>query len=136
MYDVWNGAMHVAWDTLAAVGAGGGIGAVLRFGASGLVYRWAGEDFPYGTLLVNVLGSLLLGFIAELTESRTTTGPLLKMFLTVGLCGGFTTFSTFSLETWRMLADGSYLAATANAAGSVLLCLAGVYGGVVLARML
>jgi CrcB protein len=60
----------------------------------------------------------------------------MKMFLTVGLCGGFTTFSTFSLETWRLMADGSYLAATANAAGSVLLCLLGIYAGVLLARLL
>jgi CrcB protein len=128
--------MNIAWDTLFAVGAGGGLGAMLRFAASGAVYRWTGEDFPYGTLLVNVLGSLVLGFIAQLSETRVSPGPLMKMFLTVGLCGGFTTFSTFSLETWRLMADGSYLAATANAAGSVLLCLLGIYAGVLLARLL
>ena len=109
---------------------------MLRFAASGVMYRWMGEDFPYGTLLVNVLGSLLLGFLVQLTESRVAPGPVMKMFLTVGLCGGFTTFSTFSVETWRLLADGSYLAATANAAGSVVLCLFAVYAGVLLARMI
>jgi len=123
-------------DMILVVGAGGGVGAVLRYLASGAVYRWTSSDFPYGTLAVNVLGSLLLGFIVQLAESRTGPGPLMKMFLTVGLCGGFTTFSTFSLETMKLFMEGSYLAAAANAAGSVLLCLFGVWLGVLLARLI
>jgi CrcB protein len=128
--------MAFQFDTIVAVAAGGGLGAMLRYGAAGAVYRWTGEDFPYGTLVVNVVGSLILGFIVEMTETRVVPGPTMKMFLTVGLCGGFTTFSTFSMETWRMLAEGSYLLAALNAAGSVFLCLVGVYAGMVLARML
>lgn len=131
-----GGGMAIQFDTIFAVAAGGGLGAMLRYGASGAVYQWTGEDFPYGTLLVNVLGSLILGFIVQMTETRVVPGPQMKMFLTVGLCGGFTTFSTFSMETWRMLAEGSYLLAAVNAAGSVFLCLVGVYAGIVLARML
>lgn len=123
-------------DVLLAVGAGGGLGAVLRYLASGAVYRWTSSDFPYGTLAVNVLGSLILGCIVQLAESRTGPGPLMKMFLTVGLCGGFTTFSTFSMETLKLFTEGSYFAAAVNAGGSVLLCLFGVWLGVLLARMI
>lgn len=123
-------------DMILAVGAGGGVGAVLRYAASGVVYRWTGEGFPYGTLAVNILGSLLLGFIVQVAESRTGPGPLMKMFLTVGLCGGFTTFSTFSVETWKLFSEGSYLAATGNAVGSVVLCLLGVWLGTVIAKLI
>lgn len=127
--------MNVQLDMLLAVAAGGGIGAGFRYLFSGAVYSWAGEDFPYGTLVVNVLGSLVLGFLVQIAETKAGPGPLLKVFLTVGLCGGFTTFSTFSVETWRLMADGSYLSAGLNAAGSVILCLMGVYVGILLARL-
>jgi CrcB protein len=128
--------MNFQFDIMLAVAAGGGIGAALRYVFAGAVYSWTGEDFPYGTLLVNIVGSLLLGFLVQIAEVKTGPGPVMKMFLTVGLCGGFTTFSTFSMETWRLLADGSYLSAGANAMGSVVLCLIGVYCGVLLARMM
>ena len=121
---------------LLAVAAGGGIGAGFRYIFSGAVHSWTGEDFPYGTLVVNVVGSLLLGFLVQVAETKAGPGPLLKIFLTVGLFGGFTTFSTFSVETWRLLADGSYFSAGLNAVGSVVLCLVGVYAGSVLARVL
>ncbi|PLX22931.1 MAG: fluoride efflux transporter CrcB [Ignavibacteria bacterium] len=120
---------------LLAVAAGGGIGAGFRYLFSGAVYSWTGEDFPYGTLVVNVVGSLILGFLVQIAETKAGPGPLLKVFLTVGLCGGFTTFSTFSVETWRLMADGSYISAGLNAAGSVVLCLIGVYAGILLARL-
>lgn len=111
------------------------MGAALRYGVAGMVQQWAGDDFPYGTLMVNILGSLLLGFIVQLAEMKTGPGPWLKLFLTVGLCGGFTTFSTFSLESFRLLQDGSYLLAAGNIAGSLLLCLFGIWAGIVLARL-
>ncbi|MBN1448477.1 MAG: fluoride efflux transporter CrcB [Bacteroidetes bacterium] len=124
------------FEMILAVGAGGGIGAALRYLASGVVYRWTGEGFPYGTLAVNILGSLFLGFIVQVAESRTGPGPVMKMFLTVGLCGGFTTFSTFSLETWKLLTEGSYLAATGNAVLSVLFCLFGIWFGMLIAKLI
>ncbi|MFA6234207.1 MAG: fluoride efflux transporter CrcB, partial [Bacteroidota bacterium] len=119
-----------------AVAVGGGAGAVLRYGVAGVVQQWTGEDFPYGTLVVNVLGSLLLGFIVQVAEMKAGPGPWMKLFLTVGLCGGFTTFSTFSLESFRLLQDGSYLLAAGNIAGSLLFCLIGIWAGMVLARMI
>ncbi len=128
--------MAIEWNMVAAVAAGGGTGAVLRYGAAGIVQRWTGDDFPYGTLVVNVLGSLVLGFIMQLAEMKTGPDPWVKLFLTVGLCGGFTTFSTFSLESFRLLQDGSYLLAAGNITGSLLLCLFGIWSGVILARMI
>ncbi len=119
-----------------AVAAGGGIGAALRYVIAGMVQQGAGDDFPFGTLVVNVIGSLLLGFIVQIAEMKTGPGPWMKLFLTVGLCGGFTTFSTFSLESFRLLQDGSYLLAAGNIAGSLFLCLLGLWAGMVLARMM
>jgi len=94
-----------------------------------------GTDFPFGTMFVNILGSLLLGFVMETAELKTSISPLMKVFLGVGLCGGFTTFSTFSFETWRLLASGSTIPAMLNITASVLLCFVGLYLGIVFARM-
>ncbi len=127
--------MAIEWNMLLAVLAGGGAGSVLRYVMAGLVQQLTSDDFPFGTLVVNLLGSLLLGFIVQIAETKTGPGPWMKLFLTVGLCGGFTTFSTFSLETFRMLQDGSYLFAIVNIAGSLVLCLIGIWAGMVLARM-
>ena len=82
---------------------GGGIGATARYGLQGVVYRVAGTAFPYGTLAVNVLGSLLIGFLMALFEERFIVNPSLRLFLTIGILGGFTTFSSFSYETIAML---------------------------------
>lgn len=119
-----------------AVTIGGGAGAAMRYIMAGLVQQWTSDEFPYGTLVVNILGSLLLGFIVQIAESKTGPGPWLRLLLTVGLCGGFTTFSTFSLESFRLLQDGSYLLAAGNIAGSLVLCLVGIWAGMVLARMI
>ncbi len=128
--------MTTEWNMILAVAAGGGLGAALRYVVAGVVQQGAGDEFPFGTLAVNVIGSLLLGFIVQIAETRTGPGPWMKLFLTVGLCGGFTTFSTFSLESFRLLQDGSYLLAAGNIAGSLLLCLFGIWAGTVLARMM
>lgn len=119
-----------------AVAIGGGLGAALRYLLSGAVYRVLGTDFPYGTLAVNLLGSLLLGWLMEATEYGASAAPMLRLFLGVGLCGGFTTFSTFSYETMRLLSDGVYLQALLNVAGSVGLCILGIWLGMLLARVI
>jgi fluoride exporter len=120
---------------LLIVSLGGGLGAAFRYLLSGAVYRVAGTDFPYGTLVINVLGSLLLGWLMETSEYSATLGPNLRLFLGVGVCGGFTTFSTFSYETMQLLSTGNHIEAFMNIVGSVLLCLIGVYVGMILARV-
>ena len=123
------------FSALVAVTLGGGLGAALRYIVSGAVYRIAGTDFPYGTLAVNLLGSLFLGWLMEASEMRISIDPTLRLFLGVGLCGGFTTFSTFSYETMRLLSSGSLAAAMVNIGASVLLCVLGVYFGMLIARV-
>jgi CrcB protein len=121
---------------LLLVTIGGGLGAAFRYLLSGAIYRIVGTDFPYGTLLINVIGSLALGWLMEITEYSASFGPGLRLLLGVGVCGGFTTFSTFSYETLRLLSSGNHLAAFLNIAGSILLCFIGVYAGMLLARAL
>lgn len=115
---------------------GGGIGATARYGLQGVVYRVAGAAFPYGTLAVNVLGSLLIGFLMAFFEERFIVNPSLRLFLTIGILGGFTTFSSFSYETIAMLRDGSYLAALGNITLSVLLCLGATWLGIIGGKLL
>ena len=119
----------------AVVFVGGGIGAAMRYWLSGSVYRFIGVDFPYGTLLVNVLGCFLIGFLMSFFEERFSVQPVLRVFLTIGVLGGFTTFSTFSYETVALLKDGSYLWGTANVIYSVLNCLGGCWIGSVIGKL-
>ncbi|HEX5421006.1 MAG TPA: fluoride efflux transporter CrcB [Gammaproteobacteria bacterium] len=113
------------------VAVGSAAGGMARYGCSGLVARSVGGAFPWGTLLVNVLGSLLIGFIAASTApaSRWLLPPEARVFLMVGFCGGFTTFSSFSLETLNLLRDGEWLWAGGNVVLSVVLCLVSVWLG-------
>ncbi len=114
-----------------SVAAGSALGGVLRYWCSGLIADRIGETFPWGTLFVNVLGSLLIGFFATVTapDARLIVGPAVRMFFMLGLFGGFTTFSSFSLQTLNLLLDGEWLFAAANIFGSVLLCMIGVWLG-------
>jgi CrcB protein len=93
---------------------GGGIGATFRYRLQGAVYRFMGTEFPYGTPLVNVLGCFAIGLLMAVFEERFAVNPGLRLFLTIGILGGFTTYSSFSYETVSMLREGSYLAGTAN----------------------
>lgn len=112
------------------VGLGGCIGAMLRYGLSGIVQRLAPfSSFPIGTLSVNVAGSLLIGVAAGLVEYRQMLGPQARLFLMIGLLGGFTTFSSFAYETLALGQDGEYFLASLNALASVALCLAAVWLG-------
>lgn len=112
------------------VGAGGCIGAVIRYLVTIQSTKMISSDFPLGTLIVNVVGGFLIGMIVELSMSTDMISPNLKLFLTTGIMGGLTTFSTFSLETINLISDGRYLIGTANVFLNVLLSL----GGVALAR--
>ena len=114
----------------------GGLGAMARYALSGWIQTRAGDSFPWGTLGVNVAGCFAIGLLATTLEERSVLAPQLRVALLVGLLGGFTTFSTFGLETWRLLAASELGPALANALGSVLGCLAAVALGVILGRWL
>lgn len=110
------------------IAMGGAVGAVARYGVAGWVQERAGFAFPWGTLVVNVLGSLLIGFALRYMEAVRWT-PEFRALVTIGLLGAFTTFSTFSYETVGLLEDGEWLRAGLYAAGSVVLGLVAVYVG-------
>ena len=114
--------------------AGGGLGALARWWLSSVVQKYTSPFFPWGTLAVNLLGSLLLGFIMEASAIYGVFTRQQRLLLATGFCGGFTTFSTFSYETFSLLAEGPSLYALANIALNVLGGLAAVYLGMVAAR--
>ncbi|MDX9765799.1 MAG: fluoride efflux transporter CrcB [Ectothiorhodospiraceae bacterium] len=119
-----------------AIAAGGAVGSALRFWMSSGVYALTGRGFPWGTLAVNVLGSLLIGFLSVLLIERLNLDPVWRAAVLIGLLGGFTTFSTFSLETLNLIEQGALLRAAVNAVSSVLLCLVAAWVGLILARQL
>jgi CrcB protein len=123
--------------TVVAIGVAGFIGAVARYGVEGFVSERTNGSFPWGTFVVNISGSLVLGLLfALLIEGRVIMAPWLRTAATVGLIGAYTTFSTLSLETFRMIEDGAYLAAGFNAFGSLALGLVAVWVGIVAGRMI
>ncbi|HET7335202.1 MAG TPA: fluoride efflux transporter CrcB [Rhizomicrobium sp.] len=113
------------------VALGGALGTVGRFAVSGLIANQFGETFPWGTLLVNVVGSFIIGFFWTLTapDGRLFVSGTTRQFVMTGVCGGFTTFSSFSLQTLNLMQDGEWLAAGGNVVGSVSLCLIFVWLG-------
>jgi CrcB protein len=119
-----------------AIAAGGAIGALLRYWASTGVHAWLGRGFPYGTLFVNVLGSLLMGFLFVWLVDRMAAGPALRAFLLIGVLGAFTTFSTFSMETLNLMESGQFGKALLNVFASVVVCVAAAGAGVLAARQL
>jgi len=118
------------------IAMGGAIGAVLRYGASLSVYTLMGRGFPYGTLFVNVTGSLLMGFLGVMMLERFNIGPEWRAAVLVGVLGSFTTFSTFSIETLNLLEQGDVMRAVANIVLSVLVCLVAVWFGVLIGRQI
>jgi fluoride exporter len=107
--------MKVAVIHAAVVGIGGFLGALARYGLSGLVHRvGATSGFPYGTLVVNLLGCLLIGMFVGLVEGRQMFAPEFRLFALIGVLGGFTTFSTFGYENFMLLRDAEYLRVAAN----------------------
>jgi CrcB protein len=122
--------------TVVAVGVAGFLGAIARYGLEGLVSSRYGGSFPWGTLVVNVSGSLIIGFLfAVVIEGRIIVVPWLRTAMTVGFVGAYTTFSTLTLETFRLVEEGSFGLASANALGSLAIGLIAVYVGVVLGRL-
>lgn len=118
------------------VGMGGFIGASFRYLISGWGVKIFGDAFPYGTLFVNILGGFLIGFIMEASVDTWTISSNLRTFLTTGMMGGLTTFSTFSYETINMFADGSYLLGGANAGLNLFLSLFAAWFGKILAQFI
>jgi len=118
------------------IGICGGLGCVARYLLSGWTYQLLGRGLPYGTLLVNVLGSFLLAALMVFGLRSALISPELRLGLTVGFLGGFTTFSTFSYETWRLIEEGSFWQAGITVLLNVLACLILVGLGIYVARQL
>jgi fluoride exporter len=120
------------------IAIGSALGAMARYGCSGLAARLIGETFPWGTISVNVLGSFIIGFFATLTvpDGRIFADTLTRQFVMLGFCGGFTTFSSFSLQTLSLVQDGEWWLAGVNIALSVVACLVAVFAGYALAASL
>ena len=114
---------------------GSAIGGAARYWCTGFAARLFGETFPWGTLLVNITGSLIIGFFATLTgpDGRIFVSSTTRQFVMIGLCGGYTTFSSFSLQTLNLVQDSEWLQAGGNIVGSVVLCLFAVWLGHILA---
>lgn len=119
-----------------AIAGGGALGALLRYWASNGVYAVLGRGFPYGTLAVNIIGSLLMGLLFVLLIDRFAAGPHWRAFLMIGLLGAFTTFSTFSIETVQLVESGEWIKAMANAVLSVVLCVGAAVVGVLIGRQI
>jgi CrcB protein len=112
----------------------GALGCLARYALSGWVYDLLGHSMPYGTLVVNVLGAFLIGLVMEFSLRTTQISPELRIGLTYGFLGGFTTFSSFSYETFRLLESTQFPQAAMNVLFSVLACLAFTYLGIAAAR--
>jgi CrcB protein len=121
-----------------AVAAGGALGTVARYFLSGIVATAFGQTFPWGTLIINVTGSFIIGFFGTLTgpDGRILVSGTVRQFVMVGICGGYTTFSSFSLQTLNLANDGEWLHVGANILGSVVLCLIAVWLGAICAAAL
>jgi fluoride exporter len=117
------------------IAVGSALGGMGRYFCSGVAARLIGETFPFGTLIVNVVGSFIIGFFATLTgpDGRVFVGSAARQFVLVGFCGGYTTFSSFSLQTLNLMQDGEWTYAGLNITISLILCLAAAWAGYALA---
>lgn len=122
----------------AAIMLGGALGSAARFAVSAWLAARVGESFPWGTLTVNIVGSFVIGFFMALTgpEGALMVSPAARAFVAIGVLGGFTTFSSFSLQTVLLLQDGQWLWAAGNVFLSVCLCLAATAAGMAVANVL
>ena len=117
------------------IAIGSGLGGMARYWCSGLAARLIGETFPWGTLIVNIVGSFVIGFFAILTgpDGRLFVGTTARQFVMIGICGGYTTFSSFSIQTLTLMNEGEWVSAGANIVLSVVCCMLAVWAGAVLA---
>ena len=115
---------------------GGSVGAMLRYWVQSMAHHWFGDGFPYGTLIVNVTGSLLMGFLSVLVVSRFEVDESVRVGLLAGFLGSFTTFSTFALDVLHLSNDGALLKAAGYIVLSILFCILGVWAGLMAARQL
>lgn len=120
---------------LTMVATGGAVGSGLRYLASVAVHDWLGRGFPWGTLAVNAVGSLIIGYFASLLPAAQEPLPVLRLLLVTGLLGGFTTFSAFSIETLELLQQGQSGKAGLNVAATLALCFACVWLGYEVGRV-
>lgn len=120
------------------IAIGSALGGMARYWCSGFVAARVGETFPWGTIAVNVIGSFVIGFFATISgpDGRLIVPSAARQFVMIGFCGGYTTFSSFSLQTLTLLRDGQWLAAAGNVLLSVALCLLAVVAGHMLAAWL
>ena len=119
--------MKLAW-----IAIGGALGSVARYLFSTAVLRATGTLFPIGTFAVNIVGCIVFGVIAGAAEQRVQLAPDLRLFLLVGVLGGFTTFSSYAFESFSLLRDGQFVAAAANIVGQVVAGLVGLWAGYVI----
>jgi CrcB protein len=120
--------------TVIAVALASAAGGLARYGFGGALARRSRGAFPWETFLINVSGAFVLGLLFVLFTERYAVAPWLRAALLVGFLGSYTTFSTWTLETWRLIEDGAYATALANIVGSVAVGLAATFGGIVLGR--
>ncbi len=121
--------------TLLWIGLGGFAGAIARYGIDSVVTGRLGAGFPWGTLLVNASGSFALGVLFVLSQDRTDLPAEIRGPVLIGFLGAYTTFSTFMLESWRLMESGAWIAATANLGGSLAIGMAALLAGLVVGRV-
>jgi CrcB protein len=118
------------------VSTGAAFGGALRYGISSYIQKHISVIFPYGTLVVNVVGSFILGIIMFYLNDKELIGSEFRLFLTIGFCGGFTTFSTFSYETFNLFKDAEFGLAIYNVLLNVVLCFVGIYFAYLISKLL
>ena len=128
--------MSAALKDMFWIALGAALGANLRYAVNRLALNYLSASVPYGTLIVNVTGSMILGFFLVWTSERVLADPRWRPLVAVGFCGAYTTFSSYSFETFALIEQGHYDLAGANFLANNLLCLAGVLAGAMLARMI
>lgn len=123
-------------ERLLLIALGGAIGTVLRYLASLVAVRWFGAEFPYGTLIVNLSGAFIIGLVQELGTETTLVSDTVRLFLTTGMMGGLTTYSTFSLETVRLMEANAWHQAWINIVVTTTICLSLCFLGIGIGRLL